>query len=583
MAEQQGTKRSKKKLVDSVVFLSLLISTLIIIQVQIVSLFVINHFLAKDLNQSVAAEADQISAVLVEPLYNVDDDQARRIVETMLSSGRISGVRLVSSATGVLYEKPALEKSTWIKSQTREITKRGIYLGRIEIHFNDFVLHEIIQSVFTVMMLVLGALIIANFLANRFLIHNRVQSVFGSIIHGINEISRGNYEYRLKNSGYDDMDSIIHVINKMSDSIIRKTDELKRVNSGLEERVAARTKELELALNEQRLLQDRLVETGKLTALGQLSAGIAHELNTPLGAIQSSARSLTLILDRDQPYRVGGLKDLNDRERQLYDKILELGYSQNQKLNSQLPDRKAIKRAAASIKDKGIGNSDEIADSLADMGISESLDQILPLLETDHDLDMVNAAGKWVLARRLIEVINEASRKTASVISALRSHLSPQTSDEGSVIDLSEEISRVLTLMNNMLKYGVKVKTLLPSAKIRGSSDKLSQVWMNIIRNAAEAMDFHGTLEISLSRAEERVSVHFIDSGPGIPVEIQDKIFAPFFTTKKVGEGMGLGLDICKRIVQSQRGSIVFNSKPGRTEFIVSLPAAFETRPMETN
>ena len=172
----------------------------------------------------------------------------------------------------------------------------------------------------------------------------------------------------------------------------------------------------------------------------------------------------------------------------------------------------------------------------------------------------------------MAEIINESSQKAAGVVSAFHAYLSQEKGEEN-LVDISADISRVLTLMHNMLKHGINVQAELTPVMVLGSSDRLSQVWMNLIRNAAEAMKFKGVLEIRTEIQGENAAVSVIDSGPGIPEEIRERIFEPFFTTKKKGEGMGLGLDICKRIVELHKGTITFKSQPGRTEFLVLIPA----------
>ncbi len=563
-------------MIDEMARVSLVISTVIIILVQVASVFVISFFMAYDMNNSAAAEADEVSSILIEPLYNVDDTQTLRIAETILSSGRISGLFLESSATGVLYDNRPQRTSPWISPQAREIHHNGIYLGRLELHYSDSILTEIIGSIFATMMAIIAAVIAANFIANRQLIHNRMRGITGGMIRQIEEIAGGRYEQRIEYVGYNDIDAIIGVINLMSDRILKRNEELRLANSSLEERVTERTRELEAALNEQRMLQDKLVQSGKLTALGQLVAGIAHELNTPLGAIQSAGGSLADFFEEAMPALSDFLIGLDRSGRRLYEKIISLGFEHNRVLETRLPGRKQILQVASRLGEAGIAEGEEIAERLSDMGLADSIDRIIPLLPAERRGEVIEAAGEMVIARRMVEVIKESSRKAASVISALRSYLSPRPEDDRSIIDLSVDISRVLTLMHNMLKHGITVTTSFMPVKVHGSSDKLSQVWMNLIRNAAEAMEFRGELEISVDRSGGAVSVRVADSGPGIPPEIRDRVFEPFFTTKRLGEGMGLGLDICKRIVESQGGTIRFESRPGRTEFIVSLPDVTE-------
>ncbi|MCS7298065.1 MAG: ATP-binding protein [Bacteroidia bacterium] len=103
-------------------------------------------------------------------------------------------------------------------------------------------------------------------------------------------------------------------------------------------------------------------------------------------------------------------------------------------------------------------------------------------------------------------------------------------------------------------------------------TDEIGQVWTNLIQNAIQAMQGQGELWIQAQRVGDELQVAFIDTGPGIPPEILPRIFEPFFTTKAKGEGTGLGLDICRRIVEKHQGRITVESRPGRTQFVVHLP-----------
>ncbi|MDY7016226.1 MAG: ATP-binding protein, partial [Cyanobacteriota bacterium] len=102
--------------------------------------------------------------------------------------------------------------------------------------------------------------------------------------------------------------------------------------------------------------------------------------------------------------------------------------------------------------------------------------------------------------------------------------------------------------------------------------DELVQVWTNLIHNGIQAMEGKGTLEIGIEQRDRNLVVEVTDSGCGIPPEIQDKIFQPFFTTKSAGEGSGLGLDIARKIIEKHQGTIAFSSVPGKTTFTVALP-----------
>jgi len=110
----------------------------------------------------------------------------------------------------------------------------------------------------------------------------------------------------------------------------------------------------------------------------------------------------------------------------------------------------------------------------------------------------------------------------------------------------------------------------LPPVSAAGA--ELNQVWANLIDNALDAVASHGHVRIEALYERERVVVRIVDDGPGIPPEIRGRIFDPFFTTKPVGQGLGLGLDAVRRVIQRHRGELDVESRPGRTEFCVSLP-----------
>jgi signal transduction histidine kinase len=114
--------------------------------------------------------------------------------------------------------------------------------------------------------------------------------------------------------------------------------------------------------------------------------------------------------------------------------------------------------------------------------------------------------------------------------------------------------------------------------KVRGFAAELNQVWGNLIDNALDAVGHGGLVKVGATREDHKVLVSILDDGPGISKEVRHRIFDPFFTTKPQGQGMGLGLDIVRRLVSHNDGAIDFDSQPGRTEFRVRLPIC-EPRP----
>jgi signal transduction histidine kinase len=118
----------------------------------------------------------------------------------------------------------------------------------------------------------------------------------------------------------------------------------------------------------------------------------------------------------------------------------------------------------------------------------------------------------------------------------------------------------------------IDVEPDLPN--VRGFAGELNQIWGNLIDNALDAVPEKGLVEVTARLERERVVVRVVDNGPGIPASVRERIFDPFFTTKPIGQGTGLGLDIVRRLIRHNDGTIEVDSQPGRTEFRVGLPIA---------
>jgi signal transduction histidine kinase len=142
-------------------------------------------------------------------------------------------------------------------------------------------------------------------------------------------------------------------------------------------------------------------------------------------------------------------------------------------------------------------------------------------------------------------------------------------------VNVARGLNDTLRLMASKIRDKNVTLTLdiapdLPQARANGS--ELNQVWTNLIENAIDAVPYGGEITVRVRAEFDTILVNVIDNGHGIPEDIKDRIFDPFFTTKAVGEGTGMGLDIVRRLVFNQKGEIDVQSKPGQTDFRVSLP-----------
>lgn len=269
--------------------------------------------------------------------------------------------------------------------------------------------------------------------------------------------------------------------------------------------------------------QAQVIHTTKLASLGQMVAGVAHELNTPLGFVKSNVEVVAELLAE---YKA------------LQDKVIS-----NLRMASafaptdpRLPKLPAILGQVASklADDARLAEADDLLKDSAD-----GLDQLAKLVRNLKGFARVDQDGMDLL-------------------------------------DVNDSVESALTIAGHELRDRIVVlKELSSVPKVKVVASQINQVFLNLITNAAQAMRDSGTLTIRTRRSGEMVEVDVEDTGAGITPEVLPKIFDPFFTTKPVGEGTGLGLTIAKALVTQMQGTIGFVSQPGEgTTFFFTLPLA---------
>lgn len=328
---------------------------------------------------------------------------------------------------------------------------------------------------------------------------------------------------------------------------------------------------------------EREQNSERLTSLGTMAAGLAHELNNPAAAARRAAAQMTEALEAIDSALASFVEAGVERE----DAAQLVGLQQQ--AISQAASATALDALdAADAEDEllermqamGVGEPWRLAEPLASAGVDRAwLERLAQLAGPATD-----AALRWVAASltagRLSAELCESTERMSSLVGAVKSYA---YMDRGALVevDLHEGLETTLTVLSYKLKHTTIVLArdydrALEKLTVRGS--ELNQVWTNLLDNAIDALGEQGTITITTRADGDCAVVEIADDGPGIPEELAGRIFDPFFTTKDVGQGTGLGLATARRIVVERHdGSLTLDSQPGRTVFRVRLPFTQKT------
>lgn len=317
----------------------------------------------------------------------------------------------------------------------------------------------------------------------------------------------------------------------------------------------------------------------KVSALGKLAAGIAHELNNPAAAINGISNELTQRLNRNyeltESLLAGHLlpEQIRDIGVMVQKKENDLTLSAKPTLLQRMENEENLKEWLSQMD---IPNSMEASETFSEAGYTAvELETICKKVGREAAIHALQWLENLLSSQKIIKDLGNASARISHLVAAIKSHVHMDRTGDIQSTNLHQDIENTLTLFGYKLReknITVRKKFSDHMIPVPAYVSELNQVWTNIIDNAIYALDKNGELTIETSVEYHRVRVSIIDNGPGIPKEIRSRIFDPFFTTKKVGDGTGIGLDMVNRAIKHHNGEIKVTSDPGRTEFAIYLP-----------
>lgn len=369
-------------------------------------------------------------------------------------------------------------------------SSKTIYLGlassREEI---KKVINEINKAVFSI-----GALVIFFIVIVMLSVSNIILKPLNNLVRAAKKMEEGE-PTQLRIESETEIGLLTMSFNNMSKKVSQAQRDLK-----------SKIEELERANRELRDTQAQLVQSAKMVSLGQLVAGVAHELNNPIGFIYNNMNHL-----------------------------------------------------------------------------KEYSDKLVKLVETEpNNLDQAKSQTDFDYIKKdmpkLIKSCEDGARRVRDIVLDLR-NFSRADEKEEVEYDLEEGLENTLRLLAGEYKNRIQVhKDFSKIPKVKCFPNQINQAFMNILSNAIQAIPNRGDIWIKTTQTKSGVEIKIKDNGKGIPANIKDKIFDPFFSTKKIGQGTGLGLSITYGIIQRHNGEINVVSKEGEgTEFIIKLPGKLRT------
>jgi len=455
------------------------------------------------------------------------------------------------------------------------ISLRSKVIGALVLNISIQDIEAIMSSIDHQILIVLIVTVLVACTFLFFLLRHIILRRLNRLMEVTHKIAAGNYDIQIIDIGEDELGQLAQAFYRTTFEIHKSKKEIEDNNQHLR----LQTDQLNKAYQELKSTQSQLVLNEKMASLGVLIAGIAHEINTPVGAMHNIAGNLEERIFSFSRVLESFKKDPDLAAETLSECLQEV-------IQSSLGDQhvaslREIRTVETLLKDQGIDNYRKVSSVLAQLNFMkpDSIMRFVNLFGNHSLFSLVESIGSIAQA---IKIVQTSSQKIGEIVRALKYYAHPDK-NRMEMVQLNESIETALILLTNKLKHRVKVATELdPEIPKLPCTSEIHQVWTNLLSNACDAVgemgeDDRGEISVRSLKADDQIVVTIADNGIGIPEDKIDKIFDPFFTTKEIGKGTGLGLSIVSGIVKKHKGTIQVESRRGHTIFKIRFPLSVES------
>ena len=535
-------------------------ATLLVVLI-VTSLSFINSLTEDSVLKRTSTTINLFASTTKDALLTLDLASLEASVQELMTNPDIAYVRIIdnqqrilavsgdtsSLSSGFTADTTLANVNDGVFDSNRRIVVSGHYYGEIQLGIDiGYVQSSLIQIrnwIVSLALIELGLVALFSYGLGTYLT-SQLNTLRQGAKDIVNAIKTSNFNTApIAEKGHDELTELAKTFNLLVKNLeteyqsrLEAENELSQLNQSLEEKIARRTQALseknellEQSNKELKETQQQLFQAEKMASVGQLAAGVAHEINNPVGFVSSNLNTLTDYLS-----------------------MFQILMTLVKKLQ---PD--------------------------ADIEAQKALITEIHQFYAQHDFDFISED-----VTPLIEESVEGLTRVSEIVKGLKV-FSRIDSDEKQWFDLNHCLNTTLTMVNNKLKYICKVeKQFADLPRVYFNVGKLTQVFTNLLINAGQAIEAtgkQGVITVHTYLQGKQVIVDITDTGCGISEENLEKLFNPFFTTKPEGQGTGLGLSITYGIIQEHGGSIEVTSKEGEgSRFIITLPVGDNSQPLQT-